>query len=119
MDGFDDDDFVPVSFDMPPKLENCLDETAAYRLRNVMENISEDYYAAGWLIGLEYSLFSVAYAGDSFGGFGGSCTHDEIAQLITLSQQCQGWWMWNHNERRRFVPFDEWFSVYSDHYRSR
>ena len=116
MDGFEhDDDFVPVSFDMPPKLENCLDETAAYRLRNVMENISEDYYAAGWLIGLEFSLFGVAYAGETFGG---GCTHDEIAQLITLSQQCQGWWMWNQNERRRFVSFDEWFSIYAKHHQS-
>lgn len=117
MDGFEHDDhFIPVSFDMPSKLENCLDQTAAYRLRNVMENISEDYYAAGWLMGLEYMLFNAVYAGEDFATQ--RLTHDEISQIFLLSQQCQGWWMWNEHERRRFVPFDEWFLIYAEWHQS-
>ncbi len=62
-------------------------------------------------------LFGAAYAGETFGGC--HLTHDEISQLITLSQRCQGWWMWSKDERRKFVTLDVWSGFYSQWYQSR
>lgn len=113
----DDDEWNADPEDFRPSIPGCVDEPAAFRLRNVMGDLSEDHYAAGWLIGLEYMLFGAAFAGD---GFGSGLSHEERAELITLSQRCQGWWMWSkYDANRRFVPFDEWFHMYAEHQRSR
>ncbi len=86
------------------------ERAAAHLLRELMSDISEDHYCAGWLMGLEYRLFDAAYAGDDF-GFG--LTHNELSKLITLSQQCQGWWVFEG-----FVDFDEWLPMYAQRYQS-
>lgn len=113
---WEDSAFVEVDYvDLPPKLENCADETSAYRLRNLMTDLSEDHYCAGWLIGLEYMLFGAAYADDEFGS---GLTFSEKRDLILYSQDCQGWWIWKH-QKRTFVPFDEWLEMYEDHCRER
>ena len=70
----DDDEWNADPEDFTPRLEGCTDPSAAFRLRNVMGDISEDHYAAGWLIGLEHMLFGAAFAGD---GFGNGLTHEE------------------------------------------
>ncbi len=109
MDDEDDDWFGPVTAVPPPRID-CPDETAAYRLRNLMSDISERHYAAGWLFGLEYALFGAAFAGE---GFGDGLSHEERAGLITLSHRCQGWWA--YDDRKRFVPMGEWAETYARH----
>lgn len=116
MDGFDDIDFDELDAHKPRELENCADQTAAHRLRNLMEELSEDHYAAGWLIGLEYRLFSAAYADEAFGD---GLSHDERSQLITLSQRCQGWWTFELKTGRKFLPLDEWLKIYEERFRPR
>jgi len=116
MDDFDDyAEFDPFD-SQPTPLEGCADDSAAYRLRNLMGDISEDHYAAGWLIGLEYMLFGAVYADDHFGGFQDGLSFEEKKELLTLSQRCQGWWMWSDGHGgREFVPFDRWFKIYQAH----
>lgn len=76
-----------------------------------MSDISEEQYCAGWLIGLEYRLWSIVI-GDTngntqFGLF--KLTTRQIATLTEFSVVCLGWMMsWD-----RYVPMDDWRKVAS------
>lgn len=55
-------------------------------LRKLMSGISEDYWCAGWLSGLEYILWDAVT-----GKRKNVCTPEEIEQLKYLSEKCGGW----------------------------
>lgn len=94
-------------------LAGCPDVKAAHELVNLMGDISEDQYAAGWLINLEYSLFSAAFEGTTF-GFGISIK--DWGKLIELSHRCDGWWVYDLGKGRKFVRLQEWLEMYGKHY---
>jgi hypothetical protein len=86
------------------------------RLRDMMSDLSEDYYCAGWLVGLELSLWkdltaeSPPMEGFWSDGLGSSenywSTLDEIGRQ---SARCGGWIIWDNNEvGEKFVSFAEW-----------
>lgn len=70
----------------------CLLEMARHDLLLRMRNESEDRYAAGWLIDLEYMLWSEP-------------------EWEALGRLVGGWWVWPE----RFVPLEEWETMYAKH----
>lgn len=81
----------------------------ADELLQLMNTISEDDYAAGWRIDLEYILWRRVLAGRP----------DRRTQAMErLSQEAHGWWAWlpggeSREEGRKFVPLDEWCALFA------
>jgi hypothetical protein len=90
----------------------------AAELRDYMSELSEDYYCAGWLIDLEYSLWHAIEAGTGdFNGF--RLTEEEVKNLKTLSATCAGWIVWNdESAQETFVPLAEWEKLYKSRSRA-
>jgi hypothetical protein len=87
--------------------ECCCDSSAqgaALGLLGLMTGLSEEYFRAGWVQGLEYSLWS-AEPGQPFGS--GEITERQTQLLRLLSAECEGWWIWQHN-RPKFVTLEWW-----------
>ena len=83
-------------------------------LRKLMSGISEDYWCAGWLSGLEYTLWDAVT-----GKRKNVCSSEEIEQLRYLSEKCGGWIIWDQQAKdERFVPIDEWLRLYDARLRS-
>ncbi len=75
-----------------------------------MSEVSEDCYAARWLIGNEVSLWRMLQGLDR--RYGHCLVSDEvIEELRVLSVQANGWIWTGHPEpyqEARLVSFDEW-----------
>jgi hypothetical protein len=85
-------------------LINCdtAKEGAALGLLALMAGISEEYWCAAWISGLEYELWQ-ADAGQKCGQ--GVITERQAALLRLLSEECGGWWA---GAGRVFVPMETW-----------
>jgi len=91
-------------------LARALDRDAAVRLRDVMSDISEDCYCAGWLTGLEFMLWGAVVGGEPFHFGMGRVESSDIAELRRLSEKCGGWWRFDDEHGEVFVPIDEWLA---------
>lgn len=93
------------------------DAIAAKTLCAQMSDLSEEYYCAGWLIGLEFSLWSMLEGGSR--NFGMSVvTEKEIGELRSLHKRCDGWWVWSEDlQGEAFVSTEEWIVIYAEHVR--
>lgn len=72
-------------------------EGAALGLLTLMTGLSEEHYSAGWLIGLERSLWRIAHEADADADrrFGqGTITDRQVTLLRLLSEEAGGWWHW-------------------------
>jgi hypothetical protein len=67
-------------------------EGAALGLLGLMTGLSEEYWCAGWMSGLEHSLWGVE-SGTRFGM--GTITDRQAELLRLLSDECDGWWYWH------------------------
>jgi hypothetical protein len=87
--------------------------TPQAELASYMSELSEECYCAGWLIGLEFSLWKAMNTGKGSGGFG--CLREfELAHLRELSEACGGWIVWG-KDGEEFVPLEEWKEYYVKH----
>ncbi|MGH8503641.1 MAG: hypothetical protein ACREVE_14435 [Gammaproteobacteria bacterium] len=83
-----------------------MSKEAKIALRLVMEYESEEAYAAGWLIDLEFILWARVLARDK--------SDDEVANALAwLAEEAGGWWCWKENEGLEFVPLDRWTGRFS------
>lgn len=71
-----------------------LQDAAAPLLRNLMEDISERCYCAGWLLGLEYALYGIAFEARPKRFGQDDVTDDEAIELRRLAQASDSWWHW-------------------------
>lgn len=93
-------------------IEKSKDPDSALALRELMSEISEDHNCAGWLVDLEYDLWSMTMNGPTSWGFG-YMTWREVHDLIILSRAAGGWWRWNAELRdREFLTIEDWESVF-------
>lgn len=93
-------------------LTTCLDRDAARLLLQLMSGISEDYYCAGWMGGLEYSLWFITEGGSRNYGMG-QLTDSEVAELKRLSEKSGGWWYWSEDHNgEMFMALDRWREEY-------
>jgi len=91
-------------------LAKSLDRACALALRDLMSGISEDYYCAGWLTGLERTLWGMLQ-GDSRHFGMGEVTHEEIGRLRDLHEKCGGWWYFDDERgEEMFLATAEWIA---------
>jgi hypothetical protein len=88
-------------------LDRAKDRNAALTLQQLMSDISEEYYCAGWLHGLEFDLWAMLQGSSLRFGLG-EVSKDEVSQLRALSEQSGGWWRWDAKDGEIFVTTDEW-----------
>ena len=88
---------------------------AALGLLGLMTGLSEENWCAGWMSGLEYSLWRIRECEehpvpDSVAGMGmGRVTDRQRDLLRLLSDECGGWWVSAEEDYSiRFVPLDDW-----------
>lgn len=72
------------------------------RLEQVMSDLSEDYWCAGWLIGTARALWRAAEHDERVWGLG-RLSDEEVKTLRELSELTGGWFDGNE-----FVPIDVW-----------
>lgn len=83
------------------------EEGAAMGLLGLMTGLSEELFCASWLVGLEHSMWEIRQGGDRHFGMGQ--VSDRQAQLLLLlSEECDGWWIWNDKSGPVFVRLDVW-----------
>lgn len=92
---------------------------AAQGLCSAMQQISEEYYCAGWLMGLEFTLWAMVKGGPRHFGMG-EVTDAEVAALELRSTEAAGWWRWVDGDDaatggEMFTPIAEWESLYAAH----
>lgn len=83
-------------------------------LRRVMEDLSEEYWHAGWMSDWEYSCWLEAYHPEVRHG----CVHltdDERQTLRELHEGCGGWWVWGGHDVK-FVLRNEWLEMFRERY---
>ena len=83
------------------------DEGAALGLLGLMTGISEENWCAGWMSGLEFSLWE-ARAGERCYGMG-VITERQSQLLKLLSEECDGWWRWDDGPK--FVRRSVWLKM--------
>lgn len=102
--------------------ERSKDPAAAIHLAALMSGISEDYYCAGWLIGLEVTLWGMLQGADRRFGMD-MVTEEEIAAVRSLHEQCGGWIVWRERgmdprdqteSGEMFVTTEEWMQIVKD-----
>jgi hypothetical protein len=85
---------------------DAADEGAALGLLGLMTGISEEYWCASWMDGLEFALWN-AQDGALYGM--GSLTPRQCMLLRLLSEECGGWWCWRDGPK--FVSAADWLKM--------
>jgi len=89
---------------------------AAERLVVHMRELSDEVYAAGWLHGLEFTMWEMLQANDTDFGIT-EITVGDMALLRDLHERAGGWWRWQHEEGTVcaggpvFVTTEEWLAI--------
>ena len=83
-----------------------LQKVSAALLLIRMENISEDWYCAGWLHGLEYMLWEIVKAGGAKPGM----TKEECDEFLQLAHDAGGWYEFDS----KLTPLPEWEAKFAE-----
>lgn len=79
-------------------------------LLRLMCDLSEDCWCAGWLHGLEFTLWKAVTTGKTNFGFG--IKESDLIRLKHLHQIAGGWWIWEEGEEgNRFVTTERWLAI--------
>jgi hypothetical protein len=82
-------------------------------LANLISDISEDCYCAGWMSGIEYELWALLVDPTTKRDRGMSRVEDDdIATLREISNEIGGWIYWDDDDGKRFCPIGEWLVRY-------
>lgn len=84
-------------------------------LYNLMSDISEDCWCAGWMHGNEYALWTLVTDPKSKGGEYGGVKVDQrhIDDLRAISNEIGGWIRWRDDEEDPSLPCEEWGPVFT------
>lgn len=75
-------------------------------LLRLMHSLSEEYYCARWMHGLELSLWHMALRQDS----------EEGQILLYCAESAGGWWIWDdEQERNVFIALPVWRKMYDEY----
>jgi hypothetical protein len=89
--------------DMPTR-----QKATVWLLYRLMSGLSERYFCAGWLDGLEFSLWSAAHGLGKVRRFISRC---DAEHLRKLSKRAGGWIVWDDGPR--FVSMEKWLETLS------
>jgi hypothetical protein len=99
-----------MSFEQPTH-----EELARETLLRMMCDFSEECWCAGWLSGLEFTLWNGVTTGRMGSGWF-AVNERELARMKYLHELAGGWWMWAEGEDgERFVTTEEWLRIVSEH----
>jgi len=91
----------------PDLLERMTPEQA--KLAQLMSDISEECWCAGWMSGTEYRLWKAITDPQDDRHWGQDRIDDEMVEhLRRLSQSVQGWISYDAGVGEVFVPMPEW-----------
>lgn len=80
-------------------------------MADLMSNISEDCWDAGWMLNTEYVLWHAVTSGRrAFGR--GTITEKDIEELARLSTATQTWIVFEDAETA--MPLDEWKTMFTN-----
>jgi hypothetical protein len=85
---------------------------SALALAELMSDISEECYCAGWMMGLEYALWDMVLGGSRRYGQS-EASEEQVAEMRRLSERAGGWVRWQDDVGEVFVPLDEWVAEYA------
>lgn len=92
-------------------------DSHAILLNSEMRRISEDHYCAGWMMGLELSLWELMMLGG--GGYGMGVIVPEVAwRLCDMAHHAGGWWYWPEKngdlltDEEQYTDLVSWQSSY-------
>ncbi len=81
-------------------------------LVDAMREVSEAAYSAGWMVGLEFALWSLMTSGE--GRYGRvTLKKEEVEGLRRLSEKCGGWIIFDDEREELFVPLAEWKEMFA------
>lgn len=72
-------------------------EAASLGLFALMSGLSEEYFGAGWSVSLEYDLWRLR-EGEAASGTLARVTERHRTLLRLLSEECDGWWMYDPDD---------------------
>lgn len=91
-------------------------------LYQLMSDISEDCYCAGWMMGLELAIWGALQDGDRTYGMG-EMDAEQLEQCRTLANEIDGWIVWVDDDDipglpscewgPRFLPMADWLALYT------
>ena len=85
---------------------------AQLALAELMGQISEAGYSAGWMEGLEFDLWAILNGeGKKYGHH--IITPDEILQLQSLVDNCGCWIVFDDQYEEKAIELDAWKQIYS------
>ena len=83
-------------------------------LYQLMSDISEDCYCAGWMIGNEFTLWEMVADPAAKRDYGqGEVKQWQIDDLRAISTEVGGWIRWRDDEEDKDLPADEWGAVFA------
>jgi len=104
------------SFLKHAKLKGDRMQAAQRALLVYMRHLSEENWCAGWLIGLEFTLWDWVLRRQSGAEPASEFERANIPDtevLSWLAEQAGGWWHWDEESREpKFVPPNEWVEMY-------
>lgn len=87
-------------------------EQARHLLPRLMSEISEDCYCAGWMAGLEHTLWDFVRQGEAVDWGMGRITIEQLDTLRLLAAGAGGWFV--YEEGRAFVPMADWLQRHAE-----
>ena len=82
------------------------------QLADLMSEISQDCYYAGWIDGLEYRLWrAVTDVADDLIYGAAKITPEQVSQMRKLSDSLGGWIICG-DDGERFIQMPEWLEMY-------
>lgn len=90
--------------------------TPIEQLMNLMSEISERCWNAGWLMHTEFVLWKAVQEGPIHWGHG-TITAEDIARLKQLADLTDGWIVWDDTDGKVFISMEQWLNIYfsTDH----
>ncbi len=100
---------------MPIFIDETSNPSSAILLVQLMSDISEEGYAAGWLVDLEYRLWAIVRGGPADFGMA-DMTHEKVEALRRLAEAAGGWFYFDLDQGEVFVSAETWAKMYATHH---
>jgi hypothetical protein len=83
-------------------------------LYQLMSDISEDCYCAGWMTGNEYTLWEMVTDQAAERRYGmGEVEAQSIEDMRTISAEVGGWIRWRDDDEDKELPVEDWGPVFT------
>ncbi|RYZ90662.1 MAG: hypothetical protein EOP06_07645 [Proteobacteria bacterium] len=83
------------------------------KLAEVMSDISERCYSAGWMTNLEFVLWDVLITGERSYGHG-KITAQDIVELTELSHRCAAWIYFHDDTEETAMDLSSWTKLFRE-----